>query len=321
MYHTPRFEQLFCQHPLGTYNMAYTEWGDPHNPKVLLCVHGLLRTGRDFDVLAQALSQHYRVVCPDIVGRGRSDWLTDHNYYVIPQYVGDVMQLIHHLQPHQLDWVGTSMGGLIGLSLAAALVYTPEPSSSSIGAAWGVPPAISLGKMVLNDVGPTLNKSGLDRIAQYMQAQLQQRFASFEEAVSYSQQQWRGFGPHSLDQWQHLTRYVLKNEQGQWFYNYDPGIAQAFFDQVHAVDPTQLAQAQQIAEQLLWQGFESLSAPCLIVHGADSDLLSTATVQQMMQRQPLAQVYTVQGVAHAPTLMQADQVQAVVDFLLKDSNL
>src|SRR5690606_23554880 len=114
----PRLNRVSCLSPAGLHRMAYWEWGDPQNDRVLLCVHGLTRTGRDFDALARRLCQEYRVVCPDVVGRGMSDWLSEPAYYIVPQYLADMVTLIARLNPRVLHWFGTSMGGMIGMTLA-----------------------------------------------------------------------------------------------------------------------------------------------------------------------------------------------------------
>src|SRR3546814_14416554 len=144
--------------------MAYWECGDSNNDKVLLCVHGLTRTGRDFDALARRLSSDYRVVCPDVVGRGKSDWLINAAGYVVPQYVADILTLIARLNPARLDWVGTSMGGLIGMGLVGALAMSTaaRPARGPFGLA--AEQTLRLGKVVLNDIGPSLSFTGLTRI-------------------------------------------------------------------------------------------------------------------------------------------------------------
>ncbi|GGE68965.1 pimeloyl-ACP methyl ester carboxylesterase [Paenalcaligenes hominis] len=297
--------RVACVSPAGVHQMAYKAWGDPQNPKVLLCLHGLLRTGRDFDALAQTLSPHYRVICPDFVGRGKSDWLADPSYYTIPQYVADTLTLLQHLQPERVDWVGTSMGGLITLSVASML------SASSFTTV----PTWQFGKIVLNDVGPVLDPAGLARIAQYISDQ--PRFDSWHQAVIGAQKRWASFGPHSYTQWEHLARYVFMQQGSHWVNAYDHGIAEAFRQQLE-LDQAQNGQLTQLAQQTLWHAFEHLPNDCLIVRGEFSDLLSPDTAHEMLTRQPKAGFYQVAGVGHAPTLMQADQLHVLSQFLLKD---
>jgi pimeloyl-ACP methyl ester carboxylesterase len=283
----PRLQHVQCLDPQGLHRMAYWEWGDPANPRVLLCVHGLSRQGRDFDTLAQALCGHYRVVCPDVVGRGRSDWLADPGGYQIPAYVADMVTLLARLNAQQLDWVGTSMGGLIGLGLAS-LPDTP------------------VRRLVLNDVGPVIQYDSLVRIGSYLGAP--KRYASVEEAADYLWSISQGFGPHTREQWLALTRPQLKPDGDGFVGHYDPRIALPF----KAVTP-ELAAA---GEALLWQRYDAVRSETLLIRGALSDLLSHETAVAMTQRGPRARLVELDGVGHAPTLVADDQVAIVKDFLL-----
>jgi pimeloyl-ACP methyl ester carboxylesterase len=184
----PRLNHLHCldsgaKGP-GLHRMAYWEWGDPANPRVLVCVHGLTRQGRDFDTLAQGLCDHYRVVCPDVAGRGRSDWLADPMGYSIPQYVADMVTLLGRLNAETVDWVGTSMGGLIGLGVASLR---------------GSP----LRRLVLNDVGPSIQAAALVRIGTYLG--LPVSWSSVDEAADAMWAVSQGFGPHTREQWLRLS--------------------------------------------------------------------------------------------------------------------
>lgn len=285
----PRLHHVSCLNARGLHRMAYWEWGDPANPRVLLCVHGLTRQGRDFDTLASALSDHYRVVCPDVVGRGESDWLPDPAGYGVPAYVADMVTLVARLNPGTLDWVGTSMGGLIGMGMASL-------------------PGNPVRRLVLNDVGPRLEISALSRIGTYVGAPVS--WDSFEAAADALWTISQGFGPHSRDQWLALCRPQLRQqEQGRWISRYDPGIAVPF----KALSP-ELAKA---GEAHLWQAYDRITAPTLVLRGAQSDLLTADTLREMAQRGPKASTLEFDGVGHAPTLIAPDQVAAVRDFLLE----
>lgn len=302
---SPRLDFVMCASPAGTHRMAYWEWGDPDNDKVLLCVHGLTRTGRDFDILAQSLCKEYRVVCPDVVGRGKSDWLIQSNDYAVPQYVADMLTLIARLNPKQLDWVGTSMGGLIGLGLAGTLAMSAvmRPDRSKYGLS--VTQTVQIGKMVLNDIGPVIQFDGLSRIADYVGQQVQ--FDSFEQAVDYVHTTSLGFGQHDKAGWEALTRHVFVPKDNHWEKHYDLRIA----------DPMagQTAKFVQNSETLLWAAYESLSAPVLVVRGELSDLLTEDTAQQMLQRNLNSRLHTVANVGHAPTLRTPEQIQPILQFL------
>ena len=286
----PRLRHVQCLAPEGLHRMAYWEWGDAANSKVLVCVHGLSRQGRDFDTFAQAMSGEYRVVCPDVVGRGQSDWLKNPASYAIPVYVADMVTLLARLDATEVHWVGTSMGGLIGLGLAA-LAESP------------------IRRLVLNDVGPAIEYAALARIGTYLG--LPAHWNSVDEAADALLAISRSFGPHSRDEWLALTRPQLKDDGDGFKPHYDPAIAVPF----RAVTP-ELAAA---GEGMLWQAYDALKVPTLVLRGAESDLLARATADAMSQRGPRARVHEIAGVGHAPTLVQADQIAVVRDFLLPQS--
>ena len=283
----PRLNHVQCLDSRGLHRVAYWEWGDMTNPRVLVCAHGLSRQGRDFDTLAQAMSDRYRVVCPDVVGRGQSDWLADPMGYTIPHYVADMVTLLARLQAETLHWVGTSMGGLIGLGLAA-LRDSP------------------VRKLVLNDVGPTIQADALARIGTYLGAPM--RWSTLDEAADYLRSISQGFGPHTREQWLALTQPQLKPDGRGFKPHYDPAIAVPF----RGITPEIAAGA----EALAWAAYDSLRCPTLVVRGADSDLLSHATAQAMTQRGPKARLVEFAGVGHAPMLTAPDQIAAVRSFLL-----
>lgn len=281
----PRLDAVQCLHPGGLHRMAYWEWGDPDNPDVVVCVHGLTRQGRDFDRLARTLAPRWRVVCPDVVGRGRSDWLTEPGQYQIPQYVGDMVTLLARLRARRLGWVGTSMGGLIGLGLAGL-------DSSPIDA------------LVLNDIGPELDPAGMVRIASYVGGP--QRYASVEEGAAMLARVSAGFGPHTDAEWLELSRPMFVPDGDALRLHYDPRIQGGL-----AVDPAALA----AAATALWGQYDRIAAPTLVLRGAESDLLSRATAQAMTGRGPRPGLREFAGVGHAPTLVHDDQIVAVAGFL------
>ena len=284
----------------AAHRMAHWEWnatGNPDHPHVLVCVHGLTRQSRDFDVLAQHLAPHMRVVCPDVVGRGHSDWLANPAHYQVPQYAADMLALLAQLHANspitRLDWVGTSMGGLIGMALAGQpLLPAPLPFT----------------RLVLNDVGPALEWAALSRIASYVGQN--PRFDSVEQGAEALWRISSGFGPHSQQEWLALSRPMLRpRDDGGWGLHYDPAIGQAFQHMTPESAPT--------AEQALWQLYDQISARTLVLRGAQSDLLSAATARAMTERGPRAQLVEFAAVGHAPTLVTPDQVAVVSRFLLE----
>jgi pimeloyl-ACP methyl ester carboxylesterase len=268
--------------PHGFHRIQYTEWGDPANAKVLICVHGLTRTGRDFDCLAAALEDAYRVICPDVVGRGRSEWLNYKADYNYPQYMADMNALIARSNAAQVDWVGTSMGGLIGMLLAAQ-------------------PGTPIRKLLMNDIGPFILKAGLRRIAEYVGKPV--RFASLEEMERYMRMIAAPFGPLTDAQWRHLTVHSARRlASGEYIFAYDPGIAEPFKANLEDVD--------------LWPVWETVRCPVLVLRGAESDVLTRADAEAMQSRGPKARLVEFSGIGHAPMLMADAQIKVVRDWLL-----
>ena len=280
--------------------MAYWQWGDAAAPHAVACVHGLSRQGRDFDVLAQSLVQraggNLRVVCPDVVGRGRSDWLKDPMGYQLPTYVGDMLAMLAQLNAQApvatLDWVGTSMGGLIGMGVAG----TPK-----------LPLPAPVRRMVLNDVGPLIEWKSIQRIQGYI-GQVG-RYDSVQQAADSMWAISTGFGPHTPEQWMALSAPMVKDlPEGGFTLHYDPAIGVP----VRAV--TEEAAVQ--GTQALWQLYDNIGARVLVTRGADSDLLARETALAMTQRGPRAGLVEFPGVGHAPMFVQPNQVEAVALFLL-----
>lgn len=285
---SPRLRHVKCLSPAGFHRMAYAEWGAPDNPRVLVCVHGLTRVGRDFDRLARALASHYRVVCPDVVGRGRSDWLRDPTYYVVPQYVADMVTLLARLDVEEVDWVGTSMGGLIGIALAG---QAEAP----------------IRRLVINDVGPRLDAAAIARIGTYVGAPVS--FATVDEAIDYVSVVAAPFGVKQREDWRELVEPALRRDGERWVLHYDPRIAVPF----KSVTPEGAA----AAEAAMWKLYDAIRCPTLIVRGEHSDLLTRETLFEMQGRHASAQGAEVPGVGHAPTFMFEHEIALVRDFLVQ----
>jgi pimeloyl-ACP methyl ester carboxylesterase len=279
-----RRRSVQCASKLGLHRLSYLEWGDPRNRDVLICVHGLTRSARDFDELARALAGQFRVVCPDLAGRGESDRLADPLLYGVPQYASDMVTLIARLDVESVNWLGTSLGGLVGMALAAQA---------------GSP----VRKLVLNDAGPLVAKVALQRIGSYVGKA--PAFASLEEAERYVRTISAPFGPHTDAQWRFLAEtWVKKQPDGGWRAHYDPRLADAY-------------NASPLDKDLdLWPLYDAVRCPTLVLRGEHSDLLSRDTTAQMSRRGPKARVVEVRGVGHAPTLLHAEQIGIVRDFLL-----
>ena len=269
--------------PGGFHRIHYTQRGSPDNRRVAICVHGLTRTARDFDFLADELASHYRVLCPDVIGRGQSAWLLNKQDYGYPQYLHDMTALLARANIAEVDWVGTSMGGLIGMLLAA------QPGSP-------------ITRLVINDVGPYIPKAALKRIAAYVGKT--PVFDTFEEMEAHVRTISAPFGPLTDPQWKHLTIHNTRRlDDGSYTSAYDPGIAESFKGQLEDVD--------------LWSVWEAVSCPVLILRGAHSDVLSAEDAARMAARYSGGvEVIEFPGIGHAPALMDADQIAVVRDWLL-----
>lgn len=279
---------VLCLSSKGFHRMRYVDWGDPGAPRVVICVHGLTRNCRDFDFLAPALLPDFRVVCPDVAGRGRSDWLYAKEDYGYPQYCADMTALIARAtaggKPREIYWVGTSMGGVIGMLLASR-------------------PNTPITKLVLNDVGTLIPKAALERIAQYVGKD--PRFKTLEELEAIMRLVLAPFGALTDAQWRHLTVTGAKQHgDGSWGMRHDPGIGIPF-------------QKGPLADVDLWQYWDTIACPTLLLRGAQSDLLLKDTAVAMTQRGPKPRLIEFDGIGHAPMLMADDQIKVVREFLLE----
>lgn len=274
-------QRLTCTHPHGTHNIAYTQWGEADNPQVLFCVHGFTRNSRDFDDLAAALASDYRVLCPDLVGHGDSDWLSHPKDYQYSQYLADMLGLLAHLNLSSVNWLGTSMGGLIGMSLA-------------------VQPQSPIKRLILNDIGPAIPKKLIGFFNLFKQPQ--HIFSSLFEVEQFL----RGYaqvGQLTDAQWQHLIQHSTRiAEEGSYRLAFDSHIFKLF---------------QSITKKNvdLWSIWEAVSCPVLLLHGKQSALLTTKTITRMRVSHPNMQVITFPGIGHAPALMNKEQIQIVKQWL------
>ena len=274
---------LSCLGPKGFHKLAYWEWPGPPGAPTVLCVHGLTRNGRDFDALAQALSAARRVICPDMPGRGQSEWLSDPEDYDEAVYLRDLAALIARLDVASLDWVGTSMGGILGMLMAAQ-------------------PGAPIRCLVINDIGPLIPKEGLERLGTYVGkdpsfrtlAELEQELRSIAAS----------FGPLTDAQWHHLAQHSAREKpDGTLGFAYDPHIGDPF-------------RKEPPKDRSLWDKWDAIASPTLVLRGAETDLLRAADAEAMTRRGPKARVINLPGIGHAPALMAEDQIAAIRDFLL-----
>ncbi len=262
--------------------MAYREWGDPANPRVLLCLHGLTRAGSDFDVVAKAMRESHRVICPDIAGRGASDRLRNPGLYGVPHHANDVATLMAVLGAETLDVVGTSMGGLIAMVLAGL-------------------PGSPIQRVLVNDIGPEIDPLGLSRIAEYVGKN--PRFGTADEGVDYLNVLTKNFGPHSAEQRDALNRPLIVHDAEGWGLHYDPGLAVSFS-----------TSASPAATAAMWHGWESMTARALVTRGVTSDVLSKHTLNEMVRRGREVRAVEFPDTGHAPAFLAHSQLQVLRAF-------
>jgi pimeloyl-ACP methyl ester carboxylesterase len=282
---TMKSETVLCLGSRGFHRMRYYEWGDAANPRVLVCVHGLTRNGRDFDFLAESLAGDFRVISPDVVGRGQSDWLEAKVDYGYPQYMADMTALIARItggSELSVDWLGTSMGGLLGIFMAAT-------------------PKNPIRRMVVNDAGLLVPKEALERLGRYVGKD--SRFASLEALEAHLRRIAESFGALTDAQWRQLTVHgARQHDDGSWAFSYDPAIGRALEGELHDID--------------LSAYWDAVTCPTLVLRGAQSDILLRETAEAMTQRGPKAKLVEFDDVGHAPMLLTSEQVTVVRDFLL-----
>lgn len=275
-----RTESVMGLSSSGLHRMVYHEWGRQDNERVLVCVHGLARNSRDFDEIAKALSREYRVICPDIVGRGESDRLLNPADYGIPQYLSDIMVLLARLNVEKVDWLGTSMGGFIGMVLASM-------------------PKSPIRKLILNDAGAFAPQDALERIGDYL---VPKYFATLDEAQIFMKATYPGLRNLTDFQWQNLTKHGFKQEPQGWTQHYDP-----------AIGDVMRANANQDVN--LWPYWRAIQCPQMLIWGEDSDILSRETVEQMQQENPEMSLYSLPGIPHTPSLMEEAHINEITQWL------
>jgi pimeloyl-ACP methyl ester carboxylesterase len=271
----------------GFHRLHYFEWGAPDKNPTLVCVHGLTRNARDFDTLAAAMQTDFRVICPDVVGRGQSDWLANADGYGFVQYLADMTALVARLDVEHIDWLGTSMGGLIGIMLAAQ-------------------PGAPIRRLILNDVGPHIPQTAMQRIADYVG--INPVFSDLGEAEAYLRRVHAPFGALSDDDWRHMAEHSTRPlDGGGYRLHYDPAIAEVYKSKpVEGLD--------------LWDSWDAIRCPVRVLRGAQSDILTAGTAHEMTQRGPRAELATIADAGHAPALLFPDQIELIRAWLLPSTS-
>lgn len=272
----------------GFHKLAYVEWGHKAGGVPIICVHGVSRQSRDFDALAAQLAKlGRRVVCPDLPGRGRSDWLAEADDYALPQYCADMNNVIARLGVEEVDWVGTSLGGLIGIILSGM-------------------PGSRIRRLVINDIGPYVSSTGLTRIGDYLR-QMPQSFPSMVEAEAYYRRILAPYGNLSDEQWRHIAEHSVGwDEPRKAYINLcDPGVQRGF-------------RGAWFSSLNIWKYWDEISVPTLVLHGAKSDLLTRELCEEMVKRNSNATVHRFEECGHVPPLFEPHQIKVVTDFLSGD---
>jgi pimeloyl-ACP methyl ester carboxylesterase len=285
-----RLEEVPVLGPRGFTQVAYADWGPRDAARVVFCVHGLTRTGRDFDFLARRLAARgMRVIAPDLPGRGRSEWVGSGTDYATPLYLATAATLIAASGARSVDWIGTSLGGHIGMELAAL-------------------PGSPIRRLILNDFGARVAGSALQRIGAYLR--VKRRFASIADLEAHLRSIHEPFGKLTDAQWRHLAEHsAVKTDEGDYRQHFDPAIARMFSWPL-------------MVDISLWHVWDKVACPTLILHGEDSDLLHASTVRTMARRgeagrKGLVRSIEVRECGHAPALMSDAQISVVEEFLLE----
>ncbi|WP_420404752.1 alpha/beta fold hydrolase [Nisaea sp.] len=267
----------------GTIWLAFTDWGGRALPRSLICAHGLTRQGRDFDAFARIVSRDIRCIEIDVAGRGRSGWLANKDGYNFETYLRHADGLLNYRGLTEVEWLGTSMGGIIGMLLAAR-----EDGP--------------IKRLILNDVGPFIPKAALERIGEYVKDP--PVFENLNAAAAYLRETLTGFGDISDADWSEMTQHsVVREPDGTYRMHYDPAIGNAFDGPLEDVD--------------LWAVYDAIECPTLVLRGADSDLLTRETAEEMTERGPKADLIEFEGCGHAPALMDEVQIAAVHEWLMQ----
>jgi len=285
----PNIKSLRVQ-ATGFHHMHYMEWGNPNAKRTVLCIHGLTRNSRDFDTLACQLANNgYRVICPDITGRGKSPWLPQPKWYGYPLYVSDIFTMLVHLEISTIDLVGTSMGGIIGILMEATAPHV-------------------INRLVLNDVGAFIPKASLNRIGTYIGKN--ELFPDKDTAMKCLKSDMATFGINEEWQWEHLFKHGFTEEKdGGYRYAYDPAIANAF--------RTASGRLKKMPDINIWRQWNSISCPTLLLRGENSDLLQEETAQKMAKAENVS-LHTLANIGHAPMLMEKEQTDLVTNWLVQN---
>ncbi len=275
----------------SAHKLHYYSWGDAANPRKLLCLHGLTRNARDFDYLAEALAEYYHVIAPDMPGRGKSPSLDDALQYTYATYLHDVLSLTTALKIASLDLVGTSMGGILGMMLG------------------NIKPDL-IRRLMLNDIGAVITKEGLESIMAYIGHA--GPFNTYKQAKDMLRERMASFGIEKNEHWQHIfTHNVVQAADRRYYLAYDPELITPLRNET--------SDFKEFEDISLWEYWENLKCPVLLLRGGDSDIFTQDTADAMCKSHAAGcKLITYPGVGHAPALMDKEQINNVKQWLLAD---
>lgn len=279
----------------GFHKVVYSDWGTPNKKDTLVCVHGLTRNRHDFDHLSKELSKTRHVVCPDVVGRGDSDYFKDPTHYGYEQYIMDMTTLVARLDVEAVDWLGTSMGGLFGIVMAAQ-------------------PQTPIRRLILNDIGPFIPREAIDRIKEYAGTAIE--FANYEQAKMVLRGIYEPFGILDEDQWEHLISHSVRKKEGKHILAYDPRATGGVEGQK---EDAPVVREDKEGNVVFWDIWEKITCPVLVINGKNSDILPPHVIEQMKKRGPKFEHVLIEGAGHAPALMAKDQIEMIKDWLDRTS--
>lgn len=279
----------------GFHRMYYREYGQETAANTLVCVHGLTRNSCDFHFLAEALKNKHRVVAPDVVGRGKSDHLKDPQNYGYEQYLSDMNALLQRLNVEKVDWLGTSMGGLFGIIMAAQ-------------------PKNPIKRLILNDIGPFVPAGAIARIKMYASTEIV--FDSLEQADETLKATYAPFGPMSPEQWEYLLKHSITKTKDGYTLAYDPqatGVVEGSAEDRR----DKMVEDNTIGDVTFWEFWDKITCPVLVINGRDSDILPPPVVKEMQSRGPKFDHVYIEEAGHAPSLMPKDQIAHIEEWLKK----
>ncbi len=319
-YNAIRSYKIDIRNSSEAHHLHVNEWGEAGNSRVILCLHGLTRCSLDFSVLGSFFAESYRVICPDLVGRGQSSWLENKFLYQVPLYIQDIIFLLSKLDLKDVRIIGTSLGGILGMILAShPEKYLRDNVSKEITeqfVSMNTWRPDKLKALVLNDVGAVVNFSDLLKLKDEINSGCETYLTIIEAEKQIRLTMEKSLGAHSDLEWKLLTSFYTRYDPKKKCFvpHYDPAILNPYDLPALVYDFTKFG-LDTIPELNLYSFYDSISAPTLLVRGLNSPILGKKVALEMTKRGPMPRLVEVEGVGHAPTLMHLHQLQILEKFL------